>query len=215
MSHAESTPSPPEAPKLGGSRSATEPRPPESRLVLVFTLFFASGVAGLVYQVVWSRLLTLVIGVSIFAVTAVICTYMAGLALGSYFIGRHGDRWGEPLRVYGVIEGAIGIYAALTPWIFDAIEPIYIWGFQSFEGASLNTFRIAVSALVLLLPTALMGGTLPLLSRVVTTHQEGAARSVGRLYAINTFGAVVGCVLPASSCCPKWEFADHSLLPPL
>jgi len=88
------------------------------RLVLIFSLFFASGLAGLIYQVVWSRLLTLVVGVGIFAVTAVVCTYMAGLALGSYVIGRYGERYGDPLRVYGVLEAAIGIYAALTPWIF-------------------------------------------------------------------------------------------------
>ncbi len=162
------------------------------RLVLIFSLFFASGLAGLIYQVVWSRLLTLVVGVSIFAVTAVVCTYMAGLALGSYVIGRYGERYGDPLRVYGVLEAAIGIYAALTPWIFEAINPVYVWAFQSFEGTALNAVRIALSALVLLLPTALMGGTLPLLARAVTAGGEGAARSVGRLYSINTFGAVLG-----------------------
>jgi spermidine synthase len=86
----------------------------QRRFALAFVLFFASGMAGLVYQIVWSRLLTLVVGVSIFAVTAVICTFMAGLALGSYLIGRSGDRWGDPLRAYGVIEGIIGVYAALT-----------------------------------------------------------------------------------------------------
>jgi spermidine synthase len=164
------------------------------RLVLIFALFFASGLTGLIYQVVWSRLLTLVVGVSIFAVTAVICTYMAGLALGSYVIGRVGERLGDPLRVYGVLEGVIGIYAALTPWIFGAINPVYIWAFQSFEGDALNAVRITLSALVLLAPTALMGGTLPLLARAVTGGGDGAARWVGRLYAINTFGAVMGCL---------------------
>jgi spermidine synthase len=76
---------------------------------LPFALFFASGLAGLVYQVVWSRMLTLVIGVGIFAVTTVVCTYMGGLALGSWAVGRYGQRWNDPLRPYGVFEAAIGI----------------------------------------------------------------------------------------------------------
>ncbi|UCE86810.1 MAG: fused MFS/spermidine synthase, partial [Deltaproteobacteria bacterium] len=173
---------------------ASASRAVQRRFALAFVLFFASGMAGLIYQIVWSRLLTLVVGVSIFAVTAVICTFMAGLALGSYLIGRTGDRWGDPLRAYGVIEGVIGVYAALTPWIFEAIQPLYASAFRVFEGPGLNAFRIVLSALVLLIPTGLMGGTLPLLARAVTARDDRAARGVGRLYAVNTLGAVAGCL---------------------
>jgi spermidine synthase len=135
-----------------------------------------------------------VIGVSIFAITAVICTFMFGMALGSYWIGRRADRWGHPLRVYGVLEAVIGLYALLTPWIFDLVQPIYAAAFGVFDRLGLNVFRIALSMTVLLVPTVLMGGTLPVLSRAIASKQEGAARGVGLLYSINTLGAVAGCI---------------------
>ena len=163
-------------------------------MLLLLAVFFTSGATGLIYQVVWSRLLTLVVGVSIFAITAVICTFMAGLAAGSYAIGRWGSRWRDPVQAYGVIEGLIGIYAALTPLIFAAAQPIYSAAFGVLEGPALNAFRIALSAVILLVPTTLMGGTLPLLARVVP-ERGGLARGVGLLYAFNTFGAVTGCLL--------------------
>ena len=175
--------------------SAAARRPLSGGAPLVLAVFFASGLAGLVYQIVWSRMLTLVIGVSIYAITAVICSFMAGLAIGSYVIGRYGDRWRHPLRVYGVIEAVIGAYALATPWLFEAIQPVYVAGFRAFDGTALNTFRVVLSMLVLLVPTSLMGGTLPLLSRVLAGDERFAVRSVGRLYAVNTFGATAGCLL--------------------
>jgi spermidine synthase len=151
--------------------------------------------AGLIYQVVWSRMLTLVLGVGIFAVTAVICTYMAGLALGSWLVGRYGERWRDELLTYGVFEAAIGIYAAATPWLLATIQPAYVWAFRNLDPSALNVFRILLSSLMLLLPTLLMGGTLPLLSRAIQTANLRPARGVGALYAVNTLGAVVGCLL--------------------
>jgi spermidine synthase len=177
-------------------RESSAPRPQAtSTLALMFTVFFLSGMAGLIYQVVWSRLLTLVIGVSIFAITTVICTFMVGLALGSYLLGRWGDRFRDPLLAYGVIEGVIGVYAALTPWIFQGAQPVYAWAFTSFDRFGLNVVRILLSMLILLLPTALMGGTLPLLARAIAAWSGRTATGAGLLYAVNTFGAVAGCAL--------------------
>jgi len=156
-------------------------------------LFFLSGAAGLIYQVVWARMLTLVIGVSIFAITAVVCSFMAGLGLGSYVIGRWAQRWRDPLLAYGVIEALIGIYAAMTPWLFEGAQPVYVWAFSKLGPYGLNVFRIALSMLILLLPTFLMGGTLPLLARVIERSRMHAATGTGILYAINTAGAVTGC----------------------
>lgn len=172
----------------------TLPARVRSRFYVAFALFFASGAAGLIYQVVWSRMLQLVVGVSIYAITAVICTFMAGMALGSWLIGRYGERLGDPLRVYGGIEAIIGVYALITPLIFEAFMPVYIAGFQVFDGAALQAFRVVISAGLLLLPTALMGGTLPLLARAVTETDSRAARGAGLLYGVNTLGAVAGCL---------------------
>jgi spermidine synthase len=151
--------------------------------------------AGLIYQVAWSRLLTLVIGVSTFAITTVICTFMVGLALGSYVIGRRGETWANPLRAYAILEGIIGVYAALTPWLFAVIQPVYAWAFLRLDHLGLNVVRVVLSMLVLLLPTTLMGGTLPLLSRAISAWRGRAVTGAGLLYAVNTFGAVAGCAL--------------------
>ncbi|MFQ5515241.1 MAG: fused MFS/spermidine synthase [Myxococcota bacterium] len=165
------------------------------RINLLLAVFFLSGMAGLIYQVAWSRLLTLVIGVSIFAITTVICTFMTGLALGSHFFGRHAERWRNSFLAYGILEALIGLYAALTPWIFELAQPIYAWAFPHFDRFGLNAFRVLLSMLILLPPTFLMGGTLPLLSRVIGRWSHEAAAGTGVLYAVNTMGAVVGCVL--------------------
>ncbi len=166
-----------------------------AELALMLALFFLSGAAGLIYQVVWARMLTLVIGVSIFAISAVVCSFMAGLGLGSYLIGRWTQRWRDPLLAYGVIEALIGLYAAMTPWLFEATQPAYVWAFSHLGPSGLNVFRIALSMLLLLVPTFLMGGTLPLLARVIERARMHAATGTGILYAVNTAGAVSGCFL--------------------
>jgi len=166
------------------------------RYALAFVLFFSSGAAGLIYQVAWSRMLSLVIGVTILAITTVVCTFMAGLGLGAWVFGRHARRWGDPLRLYGLVEAGIGAYALLTPLLFHWVQELY--GSLSGEWGELQLIfaRVVISAAVLIVPTTLMGGTLPLLSRAVSEQGDGkdAARDVGRLYAVNTIGAVVGCL---------------------
>lgn len=161
----------------------------------MFVVFFLSGMAGLVYQVAWSRLLTLVIGVSTFAITTVVCTFMLGLALGAWLVGRRIERLRDPLLAYAVIEGLIGLYAALTPWIFDAMQPLYAWVFPRFDRVGLNVVRVALSTAALLVPTTLMGATLPLLARAVSQGRSEEVRGAGLLYAVNTLGAVAGCAL--------------------
>ena len=163
-------------------------------LPLVLVLFLASGLAGLVYQVVWARLLSRVLGVNIYAVTTVVCTFMAGLGLGSYAVARWGGRLARPLRAYGVIEVSIAVYAALTPALVEALEPLYSRAAGNLGPLATGGVRAGISALLLLLPTTLMGATLPLVARAVASDST-AARSVGLLYGVNTFGAVVGCLL--------------------
>jgi spermidine synthase len=161
---------------------------------LVPWFFFLSGIAGLVYEVVWARLLERVMGASVYSITTVLTVYMAGLALGSFLAGKFIDRRDDPLRVYGILEGAIGVYCLLVPAIVTATIPIYRAAYQSFE-AGFHTFsfvRFLISGLVLLVPTTLMGATLPVLSRYMARRFERVGKTVGGLYAFNTFGAVVG-----------------------
>ncbi len=160
----------------------------------VYLMFFLSGAAGLVYEVVWLRMLILVFGSTQFAVGTILTAFMGGLALGSFLFGRRIDRHGNPLRLYGLLELGIGLYALLIPLLFDLLVPVYttIWNRFAPSFFTFSLIRFGFIMLVLIVPTSLMGGTLPILSKFVTRREDAIGMSVGTLYAINTFGAVVG-----------------------
>ncbi len=161
---------------------------------LVLFLFFISGALGLIYEVVWLRVLILVFGSTHFAVSTVLTAFMAGLAIGAYMLGRQIDRRWNPLVVYGVFEIAIGLYALAIPAIFSLLEPVGRWLWREFspEFYTFSVLRFVFVGAVLVVPTSLMGGTLPALSRFVTRRRERIGLSVGSLYGVNTFGAVAG-----------------------
>ncbi|HSG05993.1 MAG TPA: spermidine synthase, partial [Nitrospiria bacterium] len=133
----------------------------------IFVCFFLSGSAGLIYQVLWVRMLGLIFGHTVHAITTVLVIFMAGLALGSYFFGRRVDRMGGLLRLYGALEIGIGLYCLFIPLMLRGVE----WSYLHIS----NTFHISQSGYtllqfflvfpVLVIPTLLMGGTLPILSR--------------------------------------------------
>ncbi len=160
----------------------------------VFLLFLLSGAVGLIYEVLWLRMLILIFGSTQFAVSTILTAFMAGLALGSFLFGRLIDRRGEPLRWYGYLEIGIGLYALLVPFLFDGLVPVYRWIWESFapDFFVFSLLRFFFVLLVLILPTTLMGGTLPILSKFVTRRDDAIGLSVGSLYAVNTFGAVLG-----------------------
>ena len=109
--------------------------------IWVFLFFFISGATGLIYEVVWTRLLTLVLGNTHYSVSTVLATFMGGLALGSFFGGRLIDRGGRPLLIYALLEGAIGIYCFLIPHFIDASLPLFQWIYLNFqESYSLTSF---------------------------------------------------------------------------
>ncbi len=160
----------------------------------IFLLFLASGFSGLVYQVVWTRQLTLVFGVTTYAVSAVLAAFFAGLALGSYMAGKLADRRKAGLNVYGWIEIGIGLYALLVPLLLQGLNGVYRFAYQEL-GASfyiLSLLRLLMSALVLILPTTLMGATLPVITRAVVRRIDRAGFGMAGLYAWNTFGAMLG-----------------------
>jgi len=162
--------------------------------IWVFLFFFISGATGLIYEVVWTRLLTLVLGNTHYSVSTVLTTFMGGLALGSFFGGRLIDRGGKPLLIYALLEGAIGIYCFLIPHFIDASLPLFKWVYLNFqESYSLTSFfRFGVCGAILLIPASLMGATLPILGKFVSDDPEVIGRDVGTLYAVNTLGAVAG-----------------------
>lgn len=162
----------------------------------LFCLFFFSGASGLIYQVVWSRLMGLLFGRSVLAVGIVLAAFMAGLALGGYFLGRYADRHRNPLRLYALYEVGIGLTAGGSTFLLLHISPVYVSLHSLTDGSSflLTAARFLMAFLIILIPTILMGATLPILSRVVIDRIDRVANELGRLYAINTLGAVAGTI---------------------
>ena len=159
-------------------------------LTLIYILFLVSGMTGLVYEVVWTRMLVRVFGGTSFAVTTVLASYMAGLALGSYAFGKRIDRGGNPLVLYGLLELGIGVFAVLFPVIILLLNLIYraVYPGLHDEYYILTAVLFVLCFLVLLIPTIMMGGTLPVLSKFVADRRSELTRRVGGLYATNTFG---------------------------
>jgi spermidine synthase len=166
----------------------------------MYLLFFLSGATGLVYQVVWLRQLVLVFGSTLEATSAVLGVFMAGLAGGAWAGGRWMDRRpaASPLRVYGVLE--LGISAAA---LSAALLLPHVSVPSGLGEPSRSLARLAAIASLLLPPTLLMGATLPVLSRRAVHDPRLVGGAVGRLYAVNTFGAVAGTFLAAFVALPQ------------
>ena len=163
----------------------------EQKALLV--LFFFSGVSSLVYQVVWARMLTVVFGTTLLATSTVLSAFMAGLALGSYVLGRYIDRCKHPLRIFAALEVGIGLFALFFPSISANLGNAYgaLVGLQgNFYLFSLARFGLCFA--LLLIPTALMGGTLPVMAKFAVRRLGRLGGRVGQLYAVNTLGAVIG-----------------------
>ena len=157
-------------------------------------LVFFSGFCGLVYEVVFTKLLTYVFGVTAYAVSTVLAAFMAGLALGSFGFGRLADRTPQPLRLYAVLELLIGLYCVSTPWLYLQLGELYAALHQRFglSPAAVTAIRYALCWGFILVPTVLMGGTLPAAAKVLTRRREEIGANVSALYAINTLGAAAG-----------------------
>src|SRR3954468_13586034 len=165
-------------------------------LWLIAVCFVLSGATGLIYEVVWARMLGLVFGATTFAVSAVLAAFMGGLALGSALSGKLAARIKRPLRAYGVVEIGVAVYAIGVPFLFRLVDYLYafIWeqthpGFYAF-----NLWRFVLSCLVLLVPTTLTGATLPVLSAAVLRSPGYKATAVTRLYTCNLLGAIFGTI---------------------
>jgi spermidine synthase len=167
---------------------------------LVLACFFISGLTGLTYEILWTRMIVEIIGSAPFAISIVLTVFMGGLGLGSYLAGRSIDRVRNPLRLvglYGILELIIGAYGILLPLLLVFFRPLYgvLYNrlFEYFYVYQLLTF---VGCFVLLIiPVTCMGATLPILSRFFVTRLSSLGTHVGRLYGLNTIGAAVGSLL--------------------
>jgi spermidine synthase len=158
---------------------------------------FLSGISGLTYQVLWLRLLSLVFGVTAYAASTVLASFMAGLALGSFLAGRVALRARRPLLWFGCAELLIGLSALATPAALQAIGRVYGAAAGSVGDAlALTTaLRFVCALAVLIVPTTLMGATLPLVVASPLVRRDAIASRIGALYGTNTAGAICGAIL--------------------
>ena len=158
-------------------------------------IFAASGAAALIYEVTWTRLLTLQLGHGVAAASTVLAAFMGGLAIGSAAGGRLGTRL-EPmraLRVYAGLEIAIAALALILPLELGALDPLLASAYaDGTGGTAFGVLRFFTSLLLLAVPAAAMGATFPVASRWFVRNAGAAARDAGALYAANTLGAAVG-----------------------
>ncbi len=171
---------------------------------IISLLFFFSGAASLIYETLWIRVLSLGIGSTTRAMSVVLALFFLGLSAGSYWAGRYKGKI-PPLRLYGIIEGALGLYGALVLFPLLHFSEILAWlpaeGSQAWLSHPIKFFVVAV----LLTPATLaMGATLPILVRALPTLKEGSRDGVSHWYAINTFGAVAGTLTASFLLLPRF-----------
>lgn len=156
-------------------------------------LFFVSGASALIYEVVWTRQLTLHFGATALSLAAVLSAYMTGLALGSTVLARYAKKITRPLAVYGLLELGVALIALAVPPLLDAASPLLAATYGPSGPTPLfELLRFAIAFVVLLPLTMMMGATLPALSEELTEVRDQVALHAGRAYAINTLGAMTG-----------------------
>jgi len=167
---------------------------------IVAALFFLSGFSALIYQVVWMRMLSMYVGGSAFSVSIVLTVFMMGLALGSAIAARFVDRITRPsdaMAIYGLIELAVGLYGFFYPLIMAGAQPCYAFLYRRLYESLIgyNAASAVISMLVLIVPTTLMGMTLPLLVRYSLDNASRIGTDIGRLYGVNTIGGALGALV--------------------
>jgi spermidine synthase len=181
-------------PRITMRPAMSGPFPCRIFLPVLLVCFFLSGAAGLIDQVVWSKALGLIFGHTAYAVATVLAVFMAGLASGSAWLGSWSEGQARPIAIYGWIELGVAGTAALSLIGLSAVRGVYVAAYPHTGGSGTLPIllRFAGAAIVLFVPTFLMGGTLPVLIRGVVRNSSELGARVSRLYWINTSGAVAG-----------------------
>jgi predicted membrane-bound spermidine synthase len=170
--------------------------PRRDRLLMIYLCFFVSGLAGLIYEILWNKYLALFIGSTGRAHVMTLAVFMGGLALGSAVFGRRADRVRNPLVLYIALEAGVGLCGIAYPFLFEPYRNgfIALARVLGLTASALMTAKLVFCALTILAPTFLMGGTLPVLGRYLVEELKDVGPRVATLYCVNTFGAFVGCL---------------------
>jgi spermidine synthase len=184
---------------------AVEDAPPDRRAILaVLAAFSLSGFVALSYEVIWSRVLALIIGSSVYAFSIMLSTFLVGLAVGSAVGSRLVDRLRRPLVVFALIELGVGCTSLIGAYLFDQLPFVFVSLYRLLAASNIAILlfaRFIVTSLVMIAPTILLGALFPLVVRIVYggasstaagVRQTDTGRTVGNVYAINTLGAIGG-----------------------
>ena len=168
---------------------------PVARYCLLGILFL-SGANGLMMEIVFRRQLLLSLGVTHYSVATVLTVFMAGLALGSFLFGRMADHSEYPIRLYGLLEIGVGLSGLLLITTFPYLDPLYskLHVILGSTGSPNILLKLLPASIILLIPTTLMGGTLPVIGKALTNENHSAGSPLGLLYGVNTFGGVIGVI---------------------
>lgn len=148
-------------------------------------IFFISGFSALIYQICWQRLLFTGFGIDLTSITVIVSVFMAGLGIGAFFGGRIADRFNSNIIIiFCLAELAIGLFGFLSYFLINTVQNLFIH-------TNLGILTI-VTFILLILPTFLMGMTLPLLTSFFNHFIKNIGQSIGMLYFYNTLGAAFG-----------------------
>jgi len=181
---------------------------PTPHLAPMLILFFGSGCAALIYEIVWYQMLQLVIGLTTISLGILLASFMGGMCLGSLALSRLVARARHPLKVYAALELGIGIIGVLVLWLMPYVGDVYT---QIGHGSWNIVLRAVVAAVCLVPPTLLMGATLPAISRWVEANPQGVSW-LGFFYGGNIAGAVFGCLFAGFVLLRKFDMATATYI---
>lgn len=166
-----------------------------SRIILI--AFCLSNVSALMYQIVWGRELGYIFGTSMYAVSTVLTSFMAGLAIGSYIFGKIVDHHKDPVKLFSYIEIATGIYGIGIIYLFKLMPTLYLFLYDIFSGnQQIFIFSLFfMASVILIIPTTLIGGTFPVVSKIFNKELKSIGKDIGVIYGADTIGACIGVIL--------------------
>lgn len=178
---------------------------------MIYFFVFLSGFAGLIYEIIWIKRAALAFGSSSLALSTVLAVFFLGLGLGSYGFGRLGRNISRPVYWCAILEFLLAVNGLLNPLVFDWAETCFslIYNQHNLNSVALLGLRASLIAALLLPPTLLMGGTLPLFCRQLVSNENQISARIGLIYGINTLGATLGCAATGFILLP-WLGVDAS-----
>lgn len=159
---------------------------------LILVGFGLSGMAALIYEVVWIRPLSVVFGSSVYAVSTMLTAFMAGFALGSFGFRHLADKVKNPVYLFCALELGIGLYGLMIVPLFSQLPSLYSWLYGALSQPLFTYVQFIVSFLFLIIPTTLMGATWPVVNKVYIRQMKRFGEGAGKLYSTNSLGSVLG-----------------------